>query len=70
MCISLISHCLMKPFCEKRTFFKTLLTRGTPQQALASQFYRKITGLLIELYQLEEEQVAGKRYLTMGFCIS
>ena len=43
------------------------MTRGTPQQALASQFYRKITGLLIELYQLEEEQVAGKRYLTMGF---
>ena len=53
---------------EKELSLKTLFDEGEPHSKhWPVSFTEKITGLLIELYQLEEEQVAGKRYLTMGF---
>lgn len=53
---------------EKELSLKTIFDEGEPHSKhWPVSFTEKITGLLIELYQLEEEQVAGKRYLTMGF---
>ena len=53
---------------EKELSLKTLFDEGEPHSKhWPVSFTEKITGLLTELYQLEEEQVAGKRYLTMGF---
>ena len=41
MCISLISHCLMKPFCEKRTFFKNTFDEGNPTASIGQSVLPK-----------------------------
>jgi len=52
---------------ENEISLMTLFEEGEPHSKnWPASFTKKITGLLIELYQLEEENVAGKRYLTLG----
>ncbi|WP_430610142.1 AraC family transcriptional regulator [Enterococcus sp. DIV0876] len=52
---------------ESETSLLMLFEEGEPHsRAWPDSFTEKITDLLIELYQLEEENVRGKRYLMMG----
>ncbi|OTE88878.1 AraC family transcriptional regulator, partial [Escherichia coli] len=52
---------------ENEVSLMTLFEEGEPHSKnWPTSFTEKITGLLIELYQLEEENVVGKRYLTLG----
>ena len=52
---------------ENEVSLMTLFEEGEPHSKnWPTSFTEKITGLLIELYQLEEENVIGKRYLTLG----
>lgn len=52
---------------ESETSLLRLFEEGEPHsREWPDSFTEKITGLLTELYQLEEENVRGKRYLMMG----